>query len=333
MRNLLWVGNPYFANELGACGWENVRVHDFFELRTYGWEDLKNIAGFEPDVVVVADKSLPPFVLGMEDFPCLTVFYSVDDHIHSWHPAYARGFDACLVSLKDKLNAFPGPGLPASRVWWSPPYAKSEDAPDKNAEKIWDCLFVGTLDSATMPKRDRFMRELGGLVPGLHIEKGDYRRLFSRARALINQAERGDLNFRVFEAMGCGGCLVTPRVKHGLEDMFIDGEHAVFYVPDDAGDAAHKINFLLSHPDVAEYIGQTAKEEVDRKHRAIHRAQAFTDNLCDLFVNGADEIVNARRKNASRVRKDSLAEPYLLWANEIPDTEIKKAYLEAARKR
>lgn len=330
MEKLLWLGNPFFAEELKNCGWGQVCVRNFNELKLFSWRDLVELAGFEPDVLVVGDKSLPPFVLGVEEFPCLTVFYSVDAHIHSWQPLYAQGFDACLLSLLDFKAKFVGPFLRADRVWWSPPFAKTQDVPDPGAAKKWDGLFVGKLDAALMPRRARFLEGLKKEVPGLHCVSGDYRSLFPQARVIVNQAENADLNFRVFEAMGCGGCLLTPRVGHGLEKMFVDGEHLLFYAPDDPGDAAYRLHFILDHPEIGEYIGAEAAKIIDREHRAIHRAQALTDRLCDLFTEGAENIVAGRRAKASAIRKECLAMPYLLWASELPDDNLKNAYLAAA---
>lgn len=85
MRKLFWIGSPFFAQALRDEGWQ-VHAMDFQQVAVFGWDDLVREAGWEPDVVVVADKSRPPFVLGMESFPCLTVFYCVDSHIHSWYP-------------------------------------------------------------------------------------------------------------------------------------------------------------------------------------------------------------------------------------------------------
>ena len=117
MRRLIWLGNPYFYSSLAACGWQETCLCQLETFRILRWRDLVSQAGFEPELLVVADKSTPPFVLGMEEFPCLTVFYSVDSHIHSWHPLYAQGFDACLVSLRDHVPRFAGPFLAGERVF------------------------------------------------------------------------------------------------------------------------------------------------------------------------------------------------------------------------
>lgn len=330
MQKLLWIGNPYFAGSLAECGWD-ITIRELRDFRTLCWDELVRMAGFKPDVLVVGDISSPPFVLGMEEFPCLTVFYAVDSHIHSWLPLYAQGFDACLVSLLGDIDKFIGPFLPRERVWWSPPYAKMEDKPAPEIPKSIDCLFVGTNDEKLMPGRTAFLRELAKNVPGLVVTTGNYRELFPKARVLVNHAANGDLNFRVFEALGCGGCLVTPRIGHGLEKMFVDGEHLVGYAPEDAGDAAWRINFLLENPAVCEHIGNTGNAEVNSAHRAIHRAQAFTDHVCDLFMGDVEEIIAQRKRLAPRIRKECLSVPYLLWAKELSQPEIKEAYLAAAR--
>ncbi|MFR8275550.1 MAG: hypothetical protein ACLU98_04125 [Desulfovibrio fairfieldensis] len=136
MQRLLWIGSPFFCQSLRSCGWQDVALHNFEDARVFCWEELVRLAGFIPDVLVVADKSRPPFVLGMERFPCLTVFYSVDSHIHSWQPLYAQGFDACMVSLRDDLELFSGPFLPPERVWWSPPFAQDDDQPRPHAQAL-----------------------------------------------------------------------------------------------------------------------------------------------------------------------------------------------------
>lgn len=331
MEKIFWLGNPYFAADLENCGWKEVFIHTPDRLKPYTWQDILSLANFVPDLVVLGDSSFPPYLLGVEDFPCVTVFYSVDSHIHSWHPLYAQAFDACLVSLYDHIPDYSGPFLQSERIWWSPPFAKNEDRPNPEISPSVDCLFVGTVNSELMPKRSAFLSSLKKLVPGLQISSGDYRELFPQGRVLVNHSEHADLNFRVFEAMGCGGCLVTPRIKNGLDRLFVDGEEMVAYAPDDAGDAAYRIQFLLDNADLRQYIARTALEKIDASHRSIHRAQAFTDHICDLAVNDPYGLVNKRRSLAEKIRSQSLALPYLHWAAELADEEMKQAYLHALK--
>ncbi len=330
MQRLFWIGSPFFSASLSACGWE-VRTCNFEDIAVFSWQDLVRMAGWEPDVVVVADKSRPPFVLGMETFPCVTVFYSVDSHIHSWHPLYAQGFDICLISLRDHMDFFGGKALPEERLWWSPPFARDEDAPVETGERPWDCLFVGTVDAARTPKRARFLAELEQRLPGLQVMRGDYRTLFGKGRVLINHCEAGDLNFRVFEALGCGGCLVTPRVGHGLAELFVDGEHLVTYAPGDVRDAATKVRFLLDDPELTRYIGDTGRKLVDAGHRARHRAQTFTDKMCDLWIQDSGALVQRRLARADMLREKWLRMPYLLLAENMEISLLREAYLAAAQ--
>lgn len=330
MQRLLWIGSPFFANELRTCGWQDVAFYNFEDARLFDWDALTRLAGFTPDVLVVADKSRPPFVLGMEHFPCLTVFYSVDSHIHTWQPWYAQAFDICLVSLRDHLGGFAGAFLPEERIWWSPPFAQAADQPDERAEKRWDCLFVGTV-SANTPRRAAFLQAVGRGIPGLHVTRGSYRQLFPQGRILLNQCEHGDLNFRVFEAMACGGCLLTPRVGHGLLELFTEGEHLACYKAHDAEDALRQVAELLDAPDVMARMRSEAAMAIDKAHRARHRALAFSQRLWSLGTDGARALVAARQARAEAICDQCLKLPYLLWASEVPSPAMRAGYLSAAR--
>lgn len=325
MRNLLWVGNPLFASAMADCGW-TVAVHNPPDPEILCWNVLKRAAGFKPDVVVIADQNAPR-VLGVEEFPCLTVFYSLDSHRHPWHARFAGAFDACLVAQRDHMATFSESFLSPQHIWWLPPFAPDSPAPAADSAKSVNCLFVGCLDKRLKPRRALFLESLAAELPELEAIAGNYHELYPQARVLLNHAEYGELNARFFEAMSLG-CVVSPRVGNGMEKLFVDGEHFVGYAPDDAGDAAYRVNFLLKHPDLREYIARTGAEEINLKHRAIHRAQEFTDHVCDLCLDGVDAIVGARRGNAGIILEECLADAYRVWAS--CDPAHKDAYLAAA---
>ncbi|MBQ7617553.1 MAG: glycosyltransferase family 1 protein, partial [Desulfovibrio sp.] len=221
MQKILWTGNHFFVASLAQAGWTKVFHHRYDNFAFFSYEDLVKLAGFEPDVLLVADKSMPPNILGVEEFPCLTVLYVVDSHLHSWYPYYAQAFDFCLVSLKDHLPLFSQAHLSHERVMWLPPFAQDHYRPDPDCprEICYDCLFVGRV-SALTPKRQIFLKELSELFPSLEVTTGSFANLFPKAKVVLNFCEHGDLNFRVFEALGMGSALVTPRIGNGQDGLF-----------------------------------------------------------------------------------------------------------------
>ncbi len=330
MKKIFWIGSHFFQAELKQCGWE-VHFFNFTDVAVFGWNDLVRMAGWEPDMVVVADKSRTPFVLGMEDFPCLTVFYAVDTHIHSWYPLYAQGFDVCLISLRDHKDLFLHKRLTEQRLFWFPPFARDADKPLPHMPKKWDCLFVGTVDANITPQRMQFLQSLKARVSGLHVMRGAYHTLFSQGKVIFNYCEMGDLNFRVFEALGCGSCLVTPLVQHGLTTLFKDGEELVTYAVDDIDDATRKIDALLQDKERREGIAAQGLAAVDAAHRAMHRARTFTDICTQLWQEDVPALIQARRANAQNIRQRYLRMPYLLLADTIPSPFLQRAYVQAAK--
>ncbi|MGE4551734.1 MAG: glycosyltransferase, partial [Desulfovibrionaceae bacterium] len=227
---IAWVGNEFFRPHLTQLGHQAVRLPVPRE-GTYTWPEICARAGFEPDLVVYADVSRPPVLVGVEDFPCLTAFYCIDSHLHAWYPFWAQAFDLVALSLKDHLWRFRA-RLTEDRLLWLPPAPQDRHQPNPGVEPEWDLLFAGNVSQATTPKRWTFLHALAERVPGLVVRKGRFEGLFPRARLVLNFADKGDLNFRVFEALACRACLLTPRVGHGLEDLFTDGEHLFLYDPD-----------------------------------------------------------------------------------------------------
>ena len=214
MKRLLWLGNPLFANSIKRIpGMDKYDVHveRFHYQRTFTWEQITDLHGFEPDILVFGDNSSPPSLLGLESYPCLTIFACVDSHIHSWYPLYAQAFDLCLVSLRNHLPRFLGPRLDASRVLWSMPFAWDEDEA-LDLGKTLDLVFVGKDDPTLTPKRSALLTALRQHFPGFSSTTGNYRNIFPTARVVLNVAEHDDMNFRIFEALACRSCLVTPRI-------------------------------------------------------------------------------------------------------------------------
>jgi hypothetical protein len=322
MSTILWLGARFFHRDIADS---EVRLLEFHRPRVLTWERIVREAGFEPEVLVFGDNSCPPALSGVHRFPCLTVFYAVDTHIHSWLPDYGQAFDLCLVSLKDHVDLFEK-RLPRERLLWSPPYARDKDRP-LDAETEWDVLFVGNVDPAVTPKRHEMLVELGKRVP-LKVTKGKYFELYPRARVVLNEAWRGDLNFRVFEALGCGTCLVTPRVGHGLTDLFEDGRDLFLYDRGDLDGLADLLRRLLADPEKRRRAAASGLAKIDAGHRMKHRARTF-ENFLSRFDHA--RLVEERLDHAANIFETRLRWLYLHWAEAVADAELKSAYLAASR--
>lgn len=325
-KTIAWVGNTFFRSGMDRLGYNTVHI-PIRGQQVFTWEDILDKTGSEPFAVVYADRSIAPPLAGVENFPCLTVFHCIDTHIHSWYPVYAQGFDICLVSLKDHLQRFT-PRLKESRLLWFPPIVMDEDRP-LEMEKEWDLLFVGKVHPELTPERMKFLDEISEQVPGLHVTRGQYRNLFPRARVVLNIAERGDLNFRVFEALACGSCLLTPRIEQGLFDIFEDGVHLLTYEPGNAADLVKKLNTLLNDRELRERIARQGNALIESSHRIIHRARTLHNVISEMDVQAA--IAN-RIAAAPTLRRNFLKSLYLHWAQEMGIPEFQKIYLDAARK-
>ncbi len=334
-RLLVWLGPPFFSTRLSSLGWEVLhREHNLAEVRT--WDHiLEYTGGRVPDVVVAADGSTPPLLAGMEAFPCLTVLYAVDTHVHSWYPLYAQGFDICLVSLKDHVPQFCKGRLTARDVWWWPAYARDEHRPPENpAAPVWDLLFVGTVDQERTPERYRFFTALQKEFSGLHVTRGNFIELFPKARLLLNECAAGDLNFRVFEALGCGGCLLTPRIGHGLTELFADKRDLFLYAQHDPASLLPLVAELLADEPLLRRVAASGLAAVDAKHRASHRAAEFTRRLGALFDSGeAERRIALRRSGAAAMHAEYLRVLYLHHAESLEGSPLREAYLRAARSR
>lgn len=324
-KTIAWVGGIFFMEHMQAQGLRPIRI-PLTRPEALTWEDIVARCGCEPDAVVYTDRSLPPPLLGVERFPCLTAFYCIDSHIHGWYPAYAGAFDLCAVSLRDHVERF-AHELSPRRAIWLPPYAEDYYQP-RAADKDFDLLFVGTVNPETTPQRCDFLNRLGARFPGLAIRQGDFRELMPRAKVVLNIAERGDLNFRVFEALGCGSCLLTPGLAHGQDELFNDGEHLVAYQGDDELDCAAKVRELLADGARREALARAGLDRVNAAHRTGHRAAAFAA----LLRQGFDDELPLRRLVApDSVRKAALRLLWLHWAENCGEPALAARYLREAQ--
>jgi hypothetical protein len=278
---ILLLNQSWLAEELRALGHEVVTCGHIPTLQVHIpkrvipiQEVLTSLGGFSPDVLVFLDDSMPALLMsGLDTCDIPSVFFSVDTHQHlEAHRSIAPLFDHILVAQRDYIPHLLQTGTPVS---WFPLWAPRDIEP--STEKHYPAAFVGTLDTALNPRRVAFFEALQKRVP-IYVASGDYARVFPFAQLVINQTVKGDLNFRVFEAMMCGALLVTERTENGLLEIFEEGKHLITYRPDNVDEVVGIFHELQRHPHRSQEIASAGRSEVLAHHTGMHRA-AILDRL------------------------------------------------------
>lgn len=322
---IIWLGSHHLHIPLADMPDVELRRVPLHCDEALEYAQIVERAGMEPELLVYADQSQPPPLLGLQHYPCATLFYCVDSHIHRWYPFYAQAFDLCAVSLRDHLAWF-RLRLSDTRLRWLPPTAKPGDAP-LDCPRTTELLFVGTVNPETTPIRHEFLSQLGERLPGLRVCQGKYPQLYPTAEVVLNIAERGDLNFRVFEALGCGACLLTPQVGHGLTELFVDGEALCSYAPQDMDALLRQYERIMADAELRQRLRDNGLAAVNARHRPEHRAAELLQ-----WLRGHDlrELVRSR-KAVTRSLTQLLQPIYLLWAESLRNSPLAELYLRASR--
>ncbi len=288
--NILILNQDWFAVELREMGHHVVTagLADHLDIKIDGPllhidSVIKNaMPQHSPDVIIVLDNSAPIVFLGLDETEVPTIFYSVDTHHHvELHKYLANLFDYTLIAQKDYLPDFEAIG---HHPEWMPLWASRHIEPSN--DKRYQAVFVGTLNAKLNPDRVRFFDALKEKAP-VHVQTGNFWELFPHAEVVVNQTVKGDLNFRVFEAMMSGAVLLTEASPNGLLELFREGEHLVTYPKNDVDQAAEIIRGLLADPARCRAIGASGRAEILARHTVHQRAQRI------------DQIVRTVKKKRS----------------------------------
>jgi len=145
----------------------------------------------------------------------------IDSHI-AFDPRkdYARNFDYLFLAVSRNVEPLKQ-YLGHDRVHWLPlcwPY--QTDAITPNTEtKEYDISFVGRWNREWFPQRTEYIERLKAHYGDRFHAVTDYQNMLSivrRSKVSFNCAIQDDLNFRVFEVLGCGTEIVTDPV----DDLF-----------------------------------------------------------------------------------------------------------------
>ena len=270
-------------------------------------------SGFKPEACLWMDNGNLPFVLGMEEMPCPSLFYTVDTFCNPWHVPFAYAFDRVLVAQKGHVPLFP----PHALAQWLPLFAPATIVSRIPVDRERDipAVFVGSLRPRNIPQRFTFLQQFQQLHP-LILKEGDYVPLFSRAHIVLNQTAASEVNFRCFEAMACGAALLTEESAHGLTELFTPGVHILpLYPRGDAGQAADIARAWLHDPDALRRVAKAGCELVRSRHTTTERAA----HVAALLREACAEAVHLPRLHDIDARRRHLSTAYGILAAELTD--------------
>lgn len=286
--SILLLNHTWLAADLRALGhfvvtaaWNSPESDINYSSGLLGLQDLldRMPAGFVPDRIVYYDNSRPFNILDFAQNQIPSLFFSVDAHHHfAWHPFVSAMFDKTLVAQPDYLPHFAQFDPQAA---WFPLWA-TQDAQPQPVQDI-DVCFRGNLEPKQHPKRAVFFEKLGKLI-NIDSRGGYYLEPFCRSKIVVNHTVKGDLNFRVFEAMMCGALVVTPAIQNGQPALFEDGKDLITYASEDADDAANKIRYYLEHEEERRRIAENGRNKVLAHHSTKARARDLEKLLLELQV-------------------------------------------------
>lgn len=241
-------------------------------------ETVKAICAFEPNLILEREfndvKAIYTALhekLKAECPKAIRAMWFIDTHVsHDRHLEYAKNFDVVFLAISKFVPKFKEL-LGEERAFWLPlcwPYRS--DAIHRNYSLI-DCpvSFVGRWKELEkwFPERAWYIGKLKERLGPNFYAVTDYQNMLSivkRSKVSFNYCIAGDLNFRVFEVLGCGTELVTNDVPdlhkiHGL---------------------AEKLTIYKDIDDLLEYIYRLLGNDPTVSHNTLQTQQWVKERHC-----------------------------------------------------
>lgn len=206
------------------------------------------------------------------------VYWCGDSHISDGVPRkqLAREADFTFVAQKNAVGDIGDEWLPHT-CWYTP-------EPEKSPK--WLVSSAVTLSDKNPIFAER--AEIAGRIKVLfgkhvNIKTGiyfkDMARLYADSHVVWNHPVNFDLGMRVFEAFGCGACLVTGHIKdNGLEDIF--GDIPLQY--DTSPDCMKLIEHCWAKPDDCRERGMAGRKIIQEGHTYHHRLERLVAKCEEL---------------------------------------------------
>lgn len=244
--------------------------HDVMQVSP---EETCPLYGPDLDVILILENYHNSWVGPLLPRRGFRVFWSIDAHM-----AFAKHVRFCkenkvglvLSSTFSYVKRFEKHGLKC--VWFPNAFPSHLVQHLPMIAKLYDVGFCGRLLN-----RKGWLREIAKhfqvkrdiMVLGMGMVNA-----INRYRIHWNRNISNDINYRTFETLGCGTCLLT-NFTDKLHRLFDIGKHLMVY--DSIGDCLEKIQYLLDHEGIRERIASAGRAHALRNHTYDVRAAQFLE--------------------------------------------------------
>lgn len=256
------------------------------------------------DLLFLIDPVIHPVPRGLEDVICPIAGYLIDVHQGLKERVALLPFlDVVFVAQKDYIAELAASGC--STAHWLPLAFEPQLFPRRAAER-YDVAFVGRIGAPGTMRHDTLMHVLP------KVRSNDYTRsyrptemaqVYAQSKIVLNASVAGDLNMRVFEALGSGAMLITDRITNGLSELFTEDRHYVGY--GDPAEAYDKVRFFLKNESARHRLARAGHELALAEHTYDKRWRAV-----QAIVSQKRSLSAPMRTVAPSIRAKQLATHY-----------------------
>lgn len=205
----------------------------------------------------------------------LKIFWSIDSHCAlnaHLKTVIKNKFDLVLNSIDHHQHYF---NKFSKTVYFPNAYPDDLIFHKPEIEKSYDIGFCGSLIS----DREMWINIISqkyNLKKDIFVIGDEMVNAINSYKLNFNKTLADDINYRVFETMGCKTALITNKPP-GIESFFKDEEHLIYY--NNIGDLLEKISFYLKNENKLKIIAENGYNIVKQKHTYFERAKQLVDLL------------------------------------------------------
>jgi spore maturation protein CgeB len=212
------------------------------------------------DIIVLLENYEWEWVPDLSKFNSpLKLHWIIDLHCQNPYVDWSKQCDVVLHSTKSLIPAYEVQ-CPMQKHIWFPNAVDNKNFYPAPAVKKIDCCFVGSPHN-----RIEFISALK--IPQYFKTGIDMVNTIRETKIHFNKSISSDVNYRCFETIGLGTCLLTNHIPEMTELGFKDGDNCIFY--DSLEECSDKLKYYLT----ADRYINVAKggEQLSKKHTYAKR--------------------------------------------------------------